>query len=230
MFELKHWEYAHDFSAEELAALMIEIDPRDLGQATSWQTIEPLLRRIHADYRRACEAVKMIFVMHGKLDVENKLKKTGLGLFSIELQNVIDNFSWIEDPMMVIKWIDSPESHIDEQRFSRKAINTWIEQEKLKSGFPFSKENINQDENIGIKNLDKNGKWPWGDHNTQDLEHLAAAAKKFWSYFDPSDPSTAPTNNDVRDWLHKERGVPKERAYYMASILRADGLPDGPRR
>jgi hypothetical protein len=72
-------------------------------------------------------------------------------------------------------------------------------------------------------------KWPWGNHNTKDLEHLAAAANRFWTLYDPSDFTTAPTNKVVADWLVTNRGVARERAGYMASILRADGLPDGPR-
>ncbi len=73
-------------------------------------------------------------------------------------------------------------------------------------------------------------KWPWGNHNTKDLEHLAAAAERFWKLYDPSDFTTAPTNKVVAEWLVTTRGVARDRANYMASILRADGLPDGPRR
>lgn len=72
-------------------------------------------------------------------------------------------------------------------------------------------------------------KWPWGNHNTKDLDHLAAAANRFWTLYDPSDFTTAPTNKVVAEWLVTNRGVARERAGYMASILRADGLPDGPR-
>ncbi len=73
-------------------------------------------------------------------------------------------------------------------------------------------------------------KWPWGDHHTKDLEHLAAAAHRFWTLYDPNDFTTAPTNRVVAEWLISNRGVSRDRANYMASILRADGLPDGPRR
>jgi hypothetical protein len=71
--------------------------------------------------------------------------------------------------------------------------------------------------------------WPWGNHETVLLHHLAAAAKKFWTLYDPDDQSTAPTNNEVRDWLIKQ-GVGKRVAEIMAQILRADGLPKGPRK
>ncbi len=90
---------------------------------------------------------------------------------------------------------------------------------------------ILQNERAGkIEEVKISSKWPWGDHHTKDLEHLAAAANRFWTLYDPSDFTTAPTNKVVADWLVSNRGVARDRANYMASILRADGLPDGPRR
>ena len=72
--------------------------------------------------------------------------------------------------------------------------------------------------------------WPWGDHHTAALGHMAAAARRFWVNHDTADTSTAPKNTDVSDWLQKERGVSKNLADSIASILRMDGLPTGPRR
>lgn len=71
--------------------------------------------------------------------------------------------------------------------------------------------------------------WPWGNHHTVLLGHLDAAAKRFWLLYDPADRTTAPTNEMVADWLQSERGVSKDKARAIASILRADGLPMGPR-
>jgi hypothetical protein len=72
--------------------------------------------------------------------------------------------------------------------------------------------------------------WPWGNHHTETLGHLEAAAHKWWTLYEPSDPTTAPTNETVATWLHSERGISKEKARAIASMLRADGLPTGPRR
>lgn len=72
--------------------------------------------------------------------------------------------------------------------------------------------------------------WPWGAHNTHLLSCMEAAAKRFWLLYDPSDPSTAPTNNQVASWLKDEYGISNDKANAIASILRADGLPAGPRR
>ena len=72
--------------------------------------------------------------------------------------------------------------------------------------------------------------WPWGNHHTEALGHLEAAARHYWILYDPDDSSTAPTNDMVSDWLQSERKVSKERARAIASMLRADRLPSGPRR
>jgi len=80
-------------------------------------------------------------------------------------------------------------------------------------------------EAIALSNMN----WPWGRHETHLLRKLAAAANKFWTQYLPDDPSTAPTNQQVIDWL-KEQGVTARTAEIMATILRADGLPSGPRK
>jgi hypothetical protein len=71
--------------------------------------------------------------------------------------------------------------------------------------------------------------WPWGKHETKLLRKLADATEKFWKLYDPDDPSTAPTNQQVEKWLESE-GVSKRVAEVMAQMLRADSLPPGPRK
>lgn len=90
---------------------------------------------------------------------------------------------------------------------------------QIPAEFPWSPEPIT------FNNLD----WPWGRHETDLLRKLAAAADRFWKNYDPNDPSTAPTNQQVIDWL-KEQGVATRTAEVIASILRADGLSTGPRK
>lgn len=73
------------------------------------------------------------------------------------------------------------------------------------------------------------GAWPWGSHHTAALGHLEVAARRFWVNHDPADFSTAPKNTEVSDWLQRERNVTANMANAIASILRMDGLPTGPR-
>jgi len=73
------------------------------------------------------------------------------------------------------------------------------------------------------------GKWPWGDYETELLDVLANAVERFWKRYDPNDATTAPTNETVVEWI-KEQKVAGRNASFMATILRADGLPTGPRK
>lgn len=72
-------------------------------------------------------------------------------------------------------------------------------------------------------------KWPWGDYETELLRLMAEVTTHLWSSYDPSDRDTAPTNAQVSGWL-KKKGVSERTADVIASILRADGLPQGRRR
>ncbi|MGN6259618.1 MAG: hypothetical protein ACTHNO_02700 [Ralstonia sp.] len=74
------------------------------------------------------------------------------------------------------------------------------------------------------------GSWPWGNHETKLLSALANAGKQWWGTYDPEDNTTAPTNNQVSQWLKDEHGIADRLAAVMAQILRADGIPQGPRR
>lgn len=79
---------------------------------------------------------------------------------------------------------------------------------------------------IGLNSSD--GKWPWGEHTTNLLEHLSAAASEFWAGYDSNAKHNAPKSEVVRDWLI-DRGVSKTAAEVMAQILRAEDVPQGPR-
>jgi hypothetical protein len=80
-----------------------------------------------------------------------------------------------------------------------------------------------------VKQMATPTKWPWGEHETKLLTDLAAAAREWWSTYDPEQPATAPRNEDVEAWLMSERGVSDRLAKAMATILRADGVKTGPR-
>ena len=75
----------------------------------------------------------------------------------------------------------------------------------------------------------------WGSHRTQLLDDLMAGLHEFWlpieegGKYDRSDPSTAPKNVVVADWLRNEHKISKNIAKAMATILRADNVPEGPR-
>lgn len=71
--------------------------------------------------------------------------------------------------------------------------------------------------------------WPWGTYETPLLRDLAAAVERLWVRYDPTDPTTAPTNEQVIQWLVEKRKVPQRVAEVMARILRAENAPKGRR-
>jgi len=73
------------------------------------------------------------------------------------------------------------------------------------------------------------GRWPWGTYETKLLRDLAAAVNKFFVLFNPDEPDTAKTNEVVSEWLQKERGLSKNIADAIASIIRPENLPRGRR-
>lgn len=71
-------------------------------------------------------------------------------------------------------------------------------------------------------------RWPWGDYETPLLKALAAAADRWWKRYDPTDATTAPTNDAVVEWLRKEFPDPPMSANIasaIATILRAPSVP-----
>lgn len=109
----------------------------------------------------------------------------------------------------------------DEVRFSEFAAWAASQGWKLPKRFPRIDPII-----TSVRNAKR---WPWGNHETKLLCYLAMAAERFWIRYDPQDPSTAPTNDQVIAWL-KNKGVASRVSEVMAQILRADGLPAGPRK
>lgn len=67
-----------------------------------------------------------------------------------------------------------------------------------------------------------------GGHETMLLKLLVKGAVQWWSSYDPNDRSTAPKSDDVIAWFVGQ-GTSSRVAEVMAQILRADGLPTGPR-
>jgi hypothetical protein len=112
------------------------------------------------------------------------------------------------------------ESEIDLTVFASWANATGL---AFPDGFPWQPE-INMD----TKNMDTKN-WPWGRYETELLRKLAQAANRFWKNYDPADISTAPTNQQIEEWLIGQK-VTRPSAKAIATILRADGLPTGRRK
>lgn len=121
----------------------------------------------------------------------------------------------------ILRPIQMRGSELEECEVNLANFATWMTSIKypLPEGFPWAPEAQN------FTQLS----WPWGRHSTVLLRNLAEAADRFWKNYDPDDPSSAPTNRQVAEWL-EDRGVSTSKAEAIATILRADGLPKGPRK
>lgn len=106
---------------------------------------------------------------------------------------------------------------------TRDAVARWLAVNNYPSVYQFERQTKGD-----IEQAPKQSGWPWGNHNTVLLGHLDAAVKRFWVNFDPTDNTTAPTNEAVIAWL-KERGLSENIAKAIATIIRVDGLPTGKR-
>lgn len=110
--------------------------------------------------------------------------------------------------------------HLEESEVDLTVFASWASATGLAfpDGFPWQPE----------MNIQVTG-WPWGRYETDLLKKMARAVDLFWKNYDSTDPTSAPTNQQVIAWLVKQK-VAKRTAEIMATILRADGLPTGPRK
>jgi hypothetical protein len=129
-------------------------------------------------------------------------------------------FAWEKGSQEIKVWLNGgEESAFYNQRFSAWTLTTWLDSIGLNSAFPFAVTAVKNHDTAGLS---------FGGHETRRLRILAEASRKFWARYDPDDPSTAPTNDEVIRWITAQ-GVSAHLAKVMATILRANGLPTGRR-
>ena len=121
-------------------------------------------------------------------------------------------------------------------------VSYWLRTQGIEIGYTVNSIEKNgyeeaESENINIGSPDAYNRWPWGNHHTELLGHLQAAASEFWMNYDPKHAkTTAPKNETVIAWLMarnvvgQKRKVSDQMAKAIATMLRPDGLPTGPRR
>lgn len=82
--------------------------------------------------------------------------------------------------------------HLEESEIDLTVFTSWANTTGLTfpEGFPWQPEM-----NLQITN------WPWGRYETNLLRKLARATDLFWKSYDPADPSSAPNNEQVIEWL-----------------------------
>ena len=218
MASLTHWDFAAYFSGCDAAALILGIEPRD--SAIDQSRIRVVIDRMALNYTHA---LKRHYHEAFQIGIENFQAMEAARPFELESITMNELRSLCDlgdnDPQFS-EWLASNQSQFDNQIFSRHVVADWLDAIGLASTYQFR---------LGHPSA-VIGHWPWGDHHTAVLGHLETAARRYWVNYDPADSGTAPTNETVSNWLVTERKVSKKMADSIASMLRVDDLPTGPRK
>lgn len=221
MVDLSHWDFAEQFSPYDTAALILGLEPRE-SENDQWR-VRVVEERMELHYRAALDRAEHDSMMVPFLEDNTTFKEKHTPLFSTELADLLTGYWDGEDEIFLRNWLaDKKCSRFDNQMFSRKEIVKWLDAIGMESIYKF--------DSTSNPLKSKGARWPWGNHHTELLGHLEAAAKRFWTAYDPADSHTANTNDTVSKWLQTERKVSRTMADAIASILRADGLRPGPRK
>jgi len=221
MENFSHWDFAELFSGVEAASLMVGIDPSNFEHPKG--KITPVIQRMMSDYDGALSAA--VWAHEFENGVNGKLPdpvKHPKHLYSHRMFH-LTGYEFGVDRLLAGHWLkDEDQTLFENQKFSRDELARWIAVHEMSSIYKFKVEKTGHKPSVA--------RWPWGDHHTEFLGHLEAAAKRYWVKFDPSVPGSAPTNKVVIDWLQTERKLSAAKSEAIASMLRADGLPTGPRK
>jgi hypothetical protein len=224
MTDLSHWDFAEVFDGYEAAALILGLEPRDSDGEQG--RIRVVTDSMEQHYKNVLCRYQLKILCHEESSETRKIE-----LESTSMGDLYHNF-WlhvVETPF--IDWLNNSRLHeFQRQTFGRYRIVSWLREIGRKSIYQFDLRTPIEATDVVLPNEPIASIWPWGAHHTEALGHLEAAANKFWRLYDPEDDSTAPTNKQVAEWLQSKRGLSQKMAEAMASILRADGLPTGPRK
>jgi hypothetical protein len=221
MASLTHWNFAAHFSGNDAAALILGIEPRE--SASDQSRIRVVLDRMELHYNHALkrhyhEAFQIVNENFQDMEANRPFE-----LNSVQMNELRHQCDFYHDVTPFSDWLASDhQSQFVDQIFSRRVVADWLDATCLKSIYQFKLDQTSVGSEV-------TGHWPWGDHHTELLGHLEAAAVRYWVHYDPTDATSAPINKDVAEWLVNVRKVSKNMAESIASMLRVDGLPPGPR-
>jgi hypothetical protein len=133
MIDLSHWDYATDFTAEQVASLMVGVDPADCDVAK--RKIVPVLTRLNRAYRAAlskCEDRYLPWVEPSERPAYagNELR----GRLISQLEKSAINAKDIFD---VLDRIDASHDLLQDDLFPRANVISWLTATGLKSIYRF---------------------------------------------------------------------------------------------
>lgn len=235
MTDLSHWDFADEFKGKEAAELMMGIAPEqndgwgslDIPRMQFTQKITPVLRRMAEAYKGAIHTLAVA----SSWDEDPKISLENFPMNPLELhtEHMIKARRSPSEFRLSLFGSDKLQPSFDSVYFGRDEIYRWLGAIGMQSAYQFNRKLA---ANKPAETVPPNqSRWPWGAHHTELLGHLDAAARRYWGAgYDPSDIGTASTNATVSEWLQTERKVSRTMADAIASLLRPDGLPTGPRK
>lgn len=210
--DLRPWNYVEEFSLEEAALLLAGIDPFETNLEHVKQFNHPRWKNAHG-FARALESA----VRQGVVTLVQCKSITYEGMHN---ENIV--------------YFDIKQSDRDYPlalnvcTISRAALIGWIERAKIQFIRPIKKSNP-QDAQIISQDIvntvpqDQTPLLAYHGHKSDGLDYVDIAIKQLWSTFDPDDPNTAPTKNEVTEYL-KSLGATHNMAEAVNLILRPRGL------
>lgn len=215
--DLSHWKSVLEFSVEKAALLMAGIDPLEWTLQETKEREHPRWKNAHAN----------------AMSIESAIRQ---GLLSpVICRGLIWQEEWNNPPelsMATIKHNDR-DAHlsIQETIITRASLIGWIDSENVQLVRPIKQINppvqsINQPDDLQQKHeiimIDAQPPvmaLPYLGHRSEGLEFVEEAIQQFWSTYDENDPSTAPTREEVSEYLIK-KGASVNMADAINLILR----------
>jgi hypothetical protein len=220
--DLSHWDQADSFDQHEAACLFQGLEPESVERDDLDPRVKPIHQRIKDAYYRAVNYVG------GEIDPPEEEEEDGyhvtdIGrsandrLLSCDLEMMMNQ----QDYLAFRGWFKEGRDVVTMQRFSRANLVEWITTNGISTAYAF-------DQKVHSQLSSRSADVLVFKNSTDLLRKLHAAQLKLWGLYDSSDHSTAPTNQQVTDYL-TQQGVSLRTARIMATILRADEIPMGRR-
>lgn len=144
MDDLSHWDFADCFTGQEVAHLVLGIDPQYPFHGEEDARVWPILRRLRNDYRRAHS--DCLFATLSKLKSTAYRNDDDMfhALGSLEMGRRFDYSIFFDDfeegRKEFLQWLEDKElSSFDFQHFGRQQIVEWLTCNKLKSVYKFNR-------------------------------------------------------------------------------------------
>ncbi|EFC6289644.1 hypothetical protein ABJX56_004006 [Shigella dysenteriae] len=220
--DLSHWFTVQEFTITQAALLLSGIDPLD------YPTLEMVKEEKHERWRMAYGfAYGMVTAIR-----RGVLTPVWIEYYPFWDVQVVSGSPRTEIPDRLKK------ISMDDTIITRYSLQEWVKNEKVDYVRPSrsisdkeikpSNQSVIIDAESRVINSEETVLLTYG-HKSEGLEYVEDAIRELWATYDPDNQQTAPTRNDVVEYL-KGRGAGQNMAEAVNLILRPTGLQQVGRR